>query len=414
MEFSIEGKLYYKGELTNACMNIENGKIKAIKKILKQDKHFNFGDRLILPSGIDIHAHFRDLGLSYKEDFFSGSIQATFGGITTVIDMPNTIPPTINKEGIKKKLESAKKSVIDYGIYCGLNEKNDIKELAKYCNGFKVFLSSKEENFAISFPTFKNKLKEIEKENKVVAIHSEDKNLIKENPKNLKEHFLFRKNAEESAIKKIVNLESKAKIHFCHISAKESIALLKNTNYSSEICPHHLLLNADMNLGTFGKVVPPLREKEDNSALWEALNRGIIKIISSDHAPHTIEEKKDFENAPNGFPNIETTLPLMIYQMKKGRISLQRLVNAISEMPSELFSFNKGKLLIGRDADFVVFDLNKEKKIKADALHSKVGWTPYENFYGIFPIYVFLRGNTILENEVFSGKEGLGEYLRNG
>lgn len=411
MDFSIEGKIYYKGQLTNACIGIEDGKIKAIKKILKAEKHFDFGNKLILPTGIDVHVHFRDLQQSYKEDFFSGSVQAIYGGITAVMEMPNTVPPTTTISGIKEKLEVAKRSAIDYGIYCGLNEKNKVEELAKYCTAFKVFLASREENFSISFETLKNKLKEIEKANKVVAIHSEDKELIRENPKNLKEHFLFRKNAEESAIEKVINLQSKAKIHFCHVSAKEGVELLKNTNYSSEVCPHHLLLNSEMELKSFGKVVPPLREKEDNSVLWDALNKGIIKIISSDHAPHTIDEKENFETAPNGFPGVETMFPLMVYEMKKGRITLQRLINAISELPSELFNFNKGEIEVGRDADFVVFDLNKEKKIKAEKLHAKVGWTPYENFYGIFPAYVFLRGNVVLEDEVFCGKMGMGEYV---
>jgi dihydroorotase len=408
MEKVIEGKAYLEGKFVKCCIGIEDGKIASIKKILKGEEHHDFGDKLILPAGTDIHVHFRDPGLTHKENFESGSMSAAFGGITCILDMPNTKPFTASVANLKEKISIAqRKSYVDFGLYAGLNSDSDVNELAKLCSAFKIFLA--EDYETISDAQLKSSLEEIKKYNKVTAFHCEE--FIRKGGSSLLEHLSFRPNeCEINAIQHVKGFNA-YKMHICHVSAKESIPLLTDKNITSEVTPHHLLLNMEKALGAFGKVNPPLRRKDDQRALWNALNNGIIDIIASDHAPHTIEEKEEeFKNAPSGVPGVETMFPLMLMMMKKGMISLNRLINAVCERPAERFDINKGKIKEGYDGDLIVIDLRNISKIKGDKLHSKCAWSPFDNFDALFPTAVFLRGNLLIENGELAG-ERLGKYI---
>ncbi len=259
---------------------------------------------------------------------------------------------------------------------------------------------------------WKKKLNEIEKTGKVVSVHAEDKKLFRKMKiSSLSDYLHSRpKEAEEKRIQKIVSMNKK-KVHICHVSASESINILKNKNVTSEVTLHHLLFNIDSDLGAKGKVNPPLRTKEDNEALWNALGNGTIDIVASDHAPHTLEEKQDFDDALPGIPSVETTLPLMMYFMKNEKISLSRLVNAFCESPNEIFNLNKGKIKEGFDADLIAVDLKNEKKISADMLHSKCDWTLFKNFHAIFPICTIIRGEVVVENNEIMINPGFGKFV---
>jgi dihydroorotase len=395
----VEGRAFIRGRLEQCCIGIENGRIATIKKIMKGDPHFDFGKNYILPAGIDIHVHFREPGFTHKEDFFSGSEAAACGGISCVFDMPNTLPPTTDLTMYEEKRQAVKnKANVDYGIYMALTENSKPKDFSTLGCPFKIYMATTAGG--LCFGDYGKLDKVLSEVAGHVSIHCEDEELIeRDGGRNLKEYLRSRPNdAEVSALRIVKDKIGEAEAHICHISARESIPLIENPNLTSEVTPHHLLLNADADLGGFGKVDPPLRRKDDQMAMWEALISGKIDIIASDHAPHTIEEKEEgFERAPGGVPGVETSLPLMLTHVKKGTLSMGRLVSAMMERPADMMGLNKGTIEVGKDADLIAVDLRKATKIRADKLHSMCGWTPYEKWKAIFPLATFLRGELIAE-----------------
>jgi dihydroorotase len=168
---------------------------------------------------------------------------------------------------------------------------------------------------------------------------------------------------------------------------------------TTEVTPHHLLLDKDSKLGAFAKVNPPLRKRGDRQALFKALKEGRFDTMASDHAPHTIEEKEeDFDYAPSGMPGVETMVPIMLQLVRERHLALSSLVSRLCERPGELFGIPKGRIGRGYDADLMIVDLTASTDIKADRLHSKCAWTPYDGLSAIFPKAVFLRGEIMTED----------------
>jgi dihydroorotase len=355
IELVIEGNAYLDGELNKCCIGIDDGKIVAIKKILKGEQHYDFGDKLILPAGIDAHVHFRDPGYKEKEDFQTGTLAAAFGGISCILDMPNTKPPVISKSQVIEKLEHlSKKAYVDFGLYSSISPKTNIPATAEVCTAFKIYLASTTGDLLFSKDELlAPAINEINKAHRIPAIHAEANDIIKKNlelngpPKNLHEHLKVRPNESEAlAISRILNIFNtlednkntentdqniqskdnigkkidknskvdpnkiqiqKNRIHISHVSTSEAIELIRNNNkklsngsnnpqktgITCEVTPHHLLLNETFQAEqiSMGKVNPPLRRAEDQRALWSALADGSINILASDHAPHTIDEK---------------------------------------------------------------------------------------------------------------------------
>jgi len=425
MNLTIEGKAYINGEFQTCCIGVEDGKISAIKKILKGDEHLDFGNKLILPAGIDIHVHFRDPGFTRKEDFSTGTLAAVFGGISCVFDMPNTIPNTTSLHSISDKIQiSAKKAYVDYGLYAGITKNNfkNIEELAEKCSGFKIYLGKTTNSLAFNIGDLKETFNKIYQTNKLVLIHAEDNQCLTKHKtavNNLTEYFHSRPTiCEETAIKNILRLSSGSniRIHICHLSSCEGLELLRNrsNNISCGVTPHHLLFSLDNNLKplSYFKVNPPIRTSFDREALLDGIKKGFIDVLESDHAPHSLDEKgKDFNEAPSGLPGVETMFPLFLYKVKKEQLSFQRLISAICERPAELLGIPKGRIEIGRDADFIVVDLKEELEIKSDFLHSKCGWTPYEREHAIFPQYVFVRGEKLIEDNEIQVSQGFGRFV---
>jgi dihydroorotase len=416
MEVVIEGNAYINGEITKCCIGVEEGKIKTIKKILYGDKHFDFGEKLILPGGIDSHVHFRDPGMTHKEDFGSGTTSAAFGGVTCVLDMPNTLPSVINSNAFEEKARIVgSKAFVDYGLFAGGSKDCDINSLSRSAIGFKIYLATTTGEMLIDdYDVLGDLIKRISKTDKPVCVHCEDEALIDKTikPDSLKTHLKSRPNeCEASAIEKVIKGQDNAKVHICHVSTSEGLKLLENAKLTSEVTPHHLFLNSNSKLGALAKVNPPLRQGEDQKALWKGLQSGAIDIIVSDHAPHTLEEKERFEDAACGVPGTETMLPLILSLVKHGKFVLERFVNATSEKPGEIFKIKKGKLNPGYDADVIVVDMRKETEIKGKNLHSKCGWTPFEGFSAVFPRFTFVRGEVVVEDWELTGERGFGRMI---
>ena len=425
MDLTIEGKVYINGSFEKCCIGVDQGIISSIKKISKGDEHLDFGDKLILPAGIDIHVHFRDPGMIHKEDFSTGSLAAAFGGISCVFDMPNTIPQVTNLQVLSDKIITlGKKSYVDFGVYSCVTNSNikNAREIGEKCSGFKIYMGNSTNSLQLDKSNLREVFKEIYSTGKPVLIHAEDEQCLDKNKtkeRNLVDHLNSRPSkCEEKAIRDILessrNINSK--IHVCHLSSSEGLELLKNRaeNVSCGVTPHHLLLSVEKDLKPQlrYKVNPPLRKSFDREILFEGVRSGFIDVLESDHAPHNFEESiVDFEDAPSGLPGVETMFPLFLHMAKKRKLSFQRLVSIICERPAYIVGIPKGKIEVGRDADIIVVDLKKDCKIKSEYLHSKCEWSPFEDWSAIFPMHVFVRGKKLIEEHELRENQGFGRFV---
>jgi dihydroorotase len=401
-------------------IGVENGKIVDItKSTLNAEKTIDVKGKLVLPGLIDAHVHFRDPGLTYKEDFKTGSQAAANGGFTTILDMPNTIPPTNTAKVFQEKLDIAsKKSIVDFGLHAGVGDLEEIEKIAPLKPAsFKIFMDLIENS---TLNDIFEKISQLPR-NYLISIHAEDKNLtndctnrekqsLSENPK------IYAQArppvSEVVAVSTAIALSKfyNQKIHICHVSTKkslESVLQAKINDYpiTSEITPHHLLLN-DSYFDKYGNLVktnPPLRDI-DNRLDMSYINQ--IDIMGTDHAPHTLEEKeKNVWEAPPGIPNLETTLPLLLNRINHGQMTFSQMKQLLCENPARIFNLpHKGKIDVGRDADFVVLDMKKEEVINPENFKSKAKYSPFEGFkVRGMPVMTLVQGNIVMENgEVFN------------
>ena len=383
-----KGRVYIKGELINKNILVENGKIKKITSSKPMaDEKINAKGMVVVPGFIDPHVHFRDPGLTHKEDFKTGSFAAVAGGVTCILDMPNTKPPTLTNELLKEKGEIASsKSAVNYGLHFGSSLDN-IEEIrkAKGVPSVKIFMNASTGNMLIEDG---ETVKRIIESARICSIHAENDNVRKaiEFAKSLKKKF-----------------------YLCHITEERELDHVKGNgkeNVFVEVTPHHLFLTEN-DQDNFVIMKPPLKSEKDRKALWEALRDGTIDTIGSDHAPHTIEEKKSSEVF--GVPGVETRVPLMMDAVNKGKITLERMVETMCENPAKIFKIkNKGFIEEGNDGDLTVIDMKLRKKVRNDGLFTKCGWSPFEGFeLQGWPVITIVNGKVIFENgEVYSKKNG--------
>jgi dihydroorotase len=438
----LEGRILQDGSPVEVFICINGNTIADIRRSSpgkgKMGELHRLGSSLILPGAVDAHVHFRDPGLEEKEDFRSGSISAAFGGVTTVIDMPNTKPPTVDQRSLAEKDEIASaSSVIDYGLNLAILNSSDMVHVDALLNGkggipppagLKVFLGESTGSLVLSPIEQLSKWAHVLRSTgAVLSVHAEDGSLFKDigDKERIRDVLSTHHNsrppeAEALAISKARTALGNdiGQAHFLHVSTKMGLETAKGSGASIEVTPHHLLLDVkwgEKNLDHQGKakVNPPLRTPEDRAALWGGIADGSVSTIGSDHAPHLIEEKENGLLSPSGMPGVETMLPLMLYQVKQRKLTLQRLVQLLSSTPSQRFGLqNKGYMEKGAQADLVVVDPAVERKIKGDDLHSKCGWTPYEGMKGIFPSRVYCRGSLVIEGESLCKGPGYGHNIR--
>lgn len=393
----LEGKIFYRGEFIEAGIEIECGKIRKIGKLVKGKKVSG----VILPAGIDVHVHFRDFEEKHKETIESGSLSALHGGICLVVDQPNTKQMVDSEEIYFRRMEIAEKdSYVDYSLNVALTNTNSpkiyevVKKISERyflpCVG-EVFLEHENEELKISYETL-SKVARFWR----ISVHAEDASLVKKGRPN----FLYRpKKAEIVAVKRCLEISN---FHFCHLSTREAVEIVEKSKSSFEVAPHHMLFSIKdvERLKDFANVNPPLRNKSDME--WLLKNFSRIQILASDHAPHSVEEKK---LGASGFPGVETLYPIFVKLATMGLISFRDLVEKIVVNPAKIFGFKGyGEIEVGNFANFAVFDLKDVKRIKARNLHSKCGWTPYESFEAIFPKQVYIRGEEVLESQIKLGR----------
>lgn len=400
----VEGRLLRDGRLQAAAIGIEDGKVVRVGRGLRGDEgHRDFGEALILPGGVDVHVHFREPGMTRKEDFHTGTTAAACGGITTVLDMPNTLPPTLDFRSFGEKFAAVEgKANVDFGLYAGLLKGHSPRGLEALASAYKVYLAETTGGLVVQGRAAVEELVgPVAVSGKVVSFHAEDQaSLAPMEAEDLRGHLRARPPAAEVRALESLRGIPLPKGHMAHVTTPEGLELARGLGFSTEATPHHLLLDVGREgLGALGKVNPPLRSAADRGGLWKAFADGTIGVLASDHAPHSLEEKEEFATAPAGMPGVETLYALMLEQVRRGTLELSRLVEAIAAKPAAIFGLAaKGSLEVGKDADFIVADPRHRQRIKGEALHSRCGWTAFEGWEAIFPRAVFLRGEAIVED----------------
>ncbi len=379
----------------------------------------------ILPGVIDSQVHFREPGLEQKEDLLTGSLSAVMGGVTAVFEMPNTNPLTTTKETFEDKIARATNRMhCDFAFFVGGTHENvdQLAELERLpgCAGVKVFMGSSTGALLVADDAGVGKI--LSKISRRASFHSEDEYRL-ESRKHLRvdndpsSHPVWR-DVEAALIctKRLVELATKAnkKIHVLHISTKEEMEFLaKHKDVATvEVTPHHLTLDetAYQKLGTLVQMNPPVRDKDHRAGIWAGVENGVVDVLGSDHAPHTLEEKaKPYPNSPSGMTGVQTLVPIMLNHVNQGKISIERFVDLTSHGPNRLFGIvNKGRLATGYDADLTIVDLKREETISNAQVKSRAGWTPYDGVKVTgWPVGTIIRGKKVMwEGELITASNG--------
>ena len=400
-----------------ADIGVKQGRIAAIGSLdpVRAGEVVDCTGLHILPGVIDTQVHFREPGLTHKEDLESGSLAAVMGGVTSVFEMPNTDPQTTDEASLADKVKRGTHRMhCDFAFWVGGTHQNarHVTELEALpgAAGIKVFMGSSTGSLLVEDDEGVAAI--LRNTRRRAAFHSEDEMMLRER-KHLRvdgdpsSHPVWR--SSEVAMRcteRLVKIatDAGARIHVLHISTAEEIEYLRYHKdvASCEVTPHHLTLDGDeayRRLGTLVQMNPPVRGKDVRAALWRGVANGTADILGSDHAPHTREEKaKPYPNSPSGMTGVQTLVPMMLDHVNAGRLTLERFVDMTSAGPMRLFGIaGKGRIASGYDADFTIVDLKRRETIRNDWIKSKCGWTPYEGVSVTgWPVGTIVRGHRVM------------------
>ena len=407
------GRFYFQGEFRDLEVAVSDGVISHIGKAITGAPVTKL-EGAVIPAGTDIHVHFRDPGETDKEDFCTGSLSAIYGGTTTVYDMPNNLVPVSDYSVFQDKLSSvSSRSYCDFGLYSLYNGKNaDL--ISPRSSGIKIFLGGSTNSTAVD-QVSDSDLKILDSMKVPVVFHGEDAACLKANfipeEHSLMDHDRARpEQCELTSAEVISRLPLKKKI-MAHISTPESLPKLKG-KAMAEITPHHILLNNEMELGSWGKVNPPLRSRDTQRKLMDSYFRGSFDILSSDHAPHTEHEKEEFFQASAGIIGVETRIPLMLALVANKTIPFNLVYSTAIANPAAAMGIRKGMIQLGYFADFMAVRFSESTRVNQDRLHSKTPISPFNGFKAVFPHSVVMRGEIILERNEFVGDRN-GKFVGN-
>jgi dihydroorotase len=378
----------------------------------------------LLPGVIDDQVHFREPGFTHKEDLRTASRACAKGGVTTFLEMPNTIPNATTQELLNAKLAlAAEKSLVNYGFYIGATPHNiDDLRTATNTPGIKIFIGSSTGDLLVDD---QDALERIFAETTLpLTAHCEDEATVRANAERFRGvadvaiHSKIRNvKAATIATKRAIDLATRHRhrFHVLHVSTGDETDILgdyfaavgekrvRSRLITAEACPHHLLLNVDdyQRLGTLVQMNPSLKTADDNRRLWQALADGRIQVIATDHAPHTLEEKQGrYPASPSGMPIVENSLALMLNEVHCGRCTLTQVVHWMCDAPARVWDIvDKGRIAVGYDADLVLVDLNRKHTIRNEDQLTKCGWSAWDGveLTGL-PVRTWVRGREVFRD----------------
>lgn len=413
-------------------IGIRNGRIVALGSLASASagEVIDAAGLTILPGVIDTQVHFREPGLTHKEDLGTGSRAAVMGGVTGVFEMPNTNPLTTCAATLADKVASAHHRMFcDFAFFVGGTRENvdDIPELERLPGsaGIKVFMGSSTGNLLVEDEDSLDRI--LARISRRASFHAEDEMRLNERkdlrvPGDARSHPVWRDpEAALMATKRLVGLAEKhnKRVHVLHVSTADEMAFLAGHKEwaSVEVTPHHLSLVAPdcyERLGTYAQMNPPVRDEKHRQGLWTGLASGVVDVLGSDHAPHAREEKEHaYPASHSGMTGVQTLVPIMLDHVNAGRLSLQRFVDLTSHGPQRLFGLRgKGRIAVGYDADLTIVDLKRRETIRNDWIESRCGWTPYDGLTVTgWPIGTIVRGRRVMwEGEIAA--KAAGEAIR--
>jgi dihydroorotase len=412
---------------------IERGRIQRIARKISApaDEEILAQGLVALPGLVDAHVHLRDMKLAYKEDFTSGTSAAAAGGFTTVLDMPNTMPPTDSGQRLLEKARIASRNIlVNTGFHvAAVGDRATVKTM-KRAGAFSMKLYLPKPIHPLDAGndlTIVEVLKAAKEASLPVTVHAEDAAQIEPTGeiRTFKELVGSRSGkAETGAVSRIMRLQKRigCRIHFCHVTLPSSVSEIGNSSsggLSSEVTPHHTLLSEDSveKLRWKAWMVPPLRPRQVRNRLFREMAAGNATIIATDHAPHTIKEKRGPpRKSPPGIPGLETAMPLMLTMVNRGKLSLGRLISLLSTNPANLFGLSsKGKLREGADGDVILLDLKMKGKIDPNKFFSKAHYSPFEGWKTQGAVHTtIVNGSLVYSDGEIIAKPGTGKVLRNG
>jgi dihydroorotase len=411
-----------------ADVGIKDGRIAGLGDLAQSaaDKTIDVTGLHILPGVIDTQVHLREPGLEYKEDLHTGARAAVKGGVTAVFEMPNTKPATTTEAAITDKLARAKgRMACDYAFYVGASPENvdmlDDLESLPGTAGVKMFMGSSTGTLLI--PDDETVLRVLRNGRRRVAVHAEDEARL-EARKTLRvtgdpaSHPVWR-DAETAllATQRLIGLARQAgrRVHVLHVTTADEIRFLRDHRdiATVETTPQHLTLAAPdcyRRLGTLAQMNPPIRDETHRAGLWAGVTGGIVDMIGSDHAPHTLDEKaKTYPDTPSGMTGVQTLVPILLDHVAAGRLTLSRFVDLTSAGPARAFSIaGKGRLALGFDADLTLVDLKARHLIENRWIESRCGWTPFDGVTVTgWPKATLVRGRIAMwEDEILGEPAG--------
>lgn len=396
-----------------ADIAIEDGKIAYVgsNPAGRAKEEISAIGRFVMPGVIDSNVHFRDPGDPRKESWSTGSAEALRGGVTTVLDMPKTNPPTLCKQSVDAKLATAAaSSLVNFGVWVGASAEsipciNDLWDAGDVC-GTSVFMGDATGALGVSPEVLEGVFTRTKG---LIGVHAEDQATLEtaraewEGHESPVHNDVRPPEAGVRAVEALIELVQRTQrnVHIYHLSTAGELAALdpyrSDLPITCEVAPHHLFLSTDNagELGNLIKVNPPVRTELDRRAMMAALKRGRLDTFGSDHAPQTLEEKRqDYWSAPSGLPGVGTMLPLVLGALKNGRLGLELMVSMLSENPARIFGLEgKGSIEVGADADLVMFQEGVTTKLSQAMVTSHCGWSPFVGReVGVSPDIVMVNG----------------------
>lgn len=426
----VNASVVFPEETRNASVLVEGGVILDVDAgpDTRADRRIECDGLHLMPGVVDDQVHFREPGLTHKEDLAHASRACAAGGVTSFLEMPNTVPPAITLQGVRDKERlAAERSLVNYGFYIGATPDN-VEELSRATEvpGIKIFIGSSTGNLLVDK---QEALERIFAETTLpICAHCEDEATVRGNAERMAgtdrvaDHSAIR-NVEAAVIatRQATDLarRHRHRFHVLHVSTAAELPLLADPApyLTAEVCPHHLFFHTDdyERLGSRIQMNPSVKSAADNRALWQALLDGTVQVVATDHAPHTIEEKaKPYPASPSGLPAVENSLALILNEAARGKCTLQQVASWMCDAPARVWGIvGKGRIAAGYDADLVLVDLSERRTVRDADQHTKSRWSPWDGVTLTgWPVQTWVAGRAVWSRDGGFDETARGDKLR--